>query len=75
MNNEGTVRLNNHLQATDQAHALVWVDTKAGPDHEPIWTSVCKINGVEVGRGTGPLKHVARDVAARQALETLGVAV
>ncbi|KAI0785300.1 hypothetical protein BC629DRAFT_1440418 [Irpex lacteus] len=34
--------MNNDLQATDQAHALVWVDSKAGPDHQPVWTSVCK---------------------------------
>ncbi|KAI0692968.1 hypothetical protein BC835DRAFT_1416237 [Cytidiella melzeri] len=74
MNNEGTVALNNHLQATDQVAALSWSDSKSGPDHAPVWTSICKLDGVEVGRGTGPLKHAARDAAARQALQTLGVA-
>ncbi|KAJ3559002.1 hypothetical protein NM688_g610 [Phlebia brevispora] len=68
---DGTISLNNFLQARNRLTSLVWSETCEGPSHAPIWTSVCKINGEVKGTGIGPQKHVARDLAAKEALKAL----
>ncbi|CCM03769.1 uncharacterized protein FIBRA_05916 [Fibroporia radiculosa] len=71
MANEGTVLLNNWLQARNRVTSLSWEESTTGPRHSPQWTSVCKIDGQDYGRGTGAQKHLARDIAAKAALERL----
>ncbi|TFK41924.1 hypothetical protein BDQ12DRAFT_710272 [Crucibulum laeve] len=69
--NDGTVKLNNYLQGQDRASSLSWVESNSGPSHAPTWKCVCKIDGKEYGTGTGSHKHIAKDIAATQALNTL----
>ncbi|KAI0068024.1 hypothetical protein BV25DRAFT_1911054 [Artomyces pyxidatus] len=68
---EGTIALNNYLQLKDKAASLSWQDTSSGPAHAPEWESVCKIDGVVIASGRGTHKHLARDVAATEALAIL----
>ncbi|KAJ3845552.1 hypothetical protein F5878DRAFT_2259 [Lentinula raphanica] len=67
----GNSALNNFLQTKNRLDALSWVDSISGPSHAPQWTCVCKIDGEVVATGTGPQKHVARDMAANLALTKL----
>ncbi|KAI0783362.1 hypothetical protein C8Q75DRAFT_444164 [Abortiporus biennis] len=71
MNNEGTVALNNFLQARNQLHLLSWEERNAGPPHLTQWTVTCKFGGEVLGVGTGAQKHIARDAAAAVALKAL----
>ncbi|KAF9469724.1 hypothetical protein BDZ94DRAFT_22911 [Collybia nuda] len=76
MSNDAISSLNNYLQGKgrdnlDGLSSLTWVDSTSGPKDLPVWTSVCKINGVERGRGTGTRKHIARNQAAAVALNYL----
>ncbi|GBE77489.1 hypothetical protein BKA93DRAFT_822997 [Sparassis latifolia] len=71
MSLDGTVALNNYLQSKNQHSLVSWVDTTSGPRHAPEWTSTCKFNGEVIGVGQGAQKHVARDAAAKAALEVL----
>ncbi|KAF8201071.1 hypothetical protein K438DRAFT_1821320 [Mycena galopus ATCC 62051] len=70
-NDNGTVALNNYLQSKGQLAAMSWEESTSGPSGAPTWTCICKISGEVRGRGTGSLKRTARDVAAKQALESL----
>jgi len=74
MDNEGTVALNNYLQSKNQAALLTWEESSSGPAHAPQWTLTCKLNGEVVGVGTGAQKHIAKDMAAKAALQTLNPA-
>ncbi|TFK34241.1 hypothetical protein BDQ12DRAFT_738303 [Crucibulum laeve] len=62
-------RLNNKCQFLRLAHR--YEDTKAGPEHQPTWTSAVYVNGVEYGRATGRSRDVAREAAAQIAFEAL----
>ncbi|KAJ4485624.1 hypothetical protein J3R30DRAFT_3283849, partial [Lentinula aciculospora] len=68
---DGTFALNNFLQRKNRLDALSWMESTSGPRHAIQWTCVCKINGEVFGIGTGAQKHVARDIAANQTLQTL----
>ncbi|GLB35728.1 putative double-stranded RNA binding motif containing protein [Lyophyllum shimeji] len=67
----GSSALNNYLQNNSQLSSLSWQDSTSGPKNAPTWTSICKINGVPRGQGTGTHKHIARDIAANAALQSL----
>ncbi|KAI0925970.1 hypothetical protein AcW1_008256 [Taiwanofungus camphoratus] len=71
MSNEGTVALNNYLQSQNQLSLLSWEESTTGPQHAPEWTSICKIGGQVVGTGRGAQRHIARDMAAKEALKAL----
>ncbi|TFL06138.1 hypothetical protein BDV98DRAFT_139520 [Pterulicium gracile] len=71
MANDYTNALNNYLQGRNQLAALSWFDTQTGPVHNPSWTSQCQIYGSVAGTGTGPKKWMARNEAAKVALESL----
>jgi ribonuclease-3 len=47
---------------------------ESGPDHEKVFTVVVHARGQEAGRGQGGNKKDAEQLAAREALRTLGVA-
>ncbi|KIY46337.1 hypothetical protein FISHEDRAFT_75771 [Fistulina hepatica ATCC 64428] len=74
MNNQhidGSVRLNNYLQAKNRLNALNYEQYMEGPRNAPTWTVRVKIDGVVLGSASGRQIHIARDLAANQALETL----
>ncbi|KIP11719.1 hypothetical protein PHLGIDRAFT_124620 [Phlebiopsis gigantea 11061_1 CR5-6] len=70
---DGVPALNQYLQSIGKAEALSWLDTTSGPAHAPQWTSTCKIENEAKGKGQGPQKHIARDIAAKEALKAFGV--
>ncbi|KAF9011040.1 hypothetical protein BDQ17DRAFT_860852 [Cyathus striatus] len=67
----GVSDLNNYLQGTGQLTALSWLETQHGPSHAPTWKCICKINGEPRGTGTSTHKHLAKDIAANEALKYL----
>ncbi|KAK0486563.1 hypothetical protein IW261DRAFT_1560002 [Armillaria novae-zelandiae] len=67
----GTSGLNNYLQKQNRIDAVSWVESNTGPPNKPTWTMTCKVDGKVCGTGTGLQKHVAKDVAADQALASL----
>ncbi|KAI0778652.1 hypothetical protein BD413DRAFT_114139 [Trametes elegans] len=68
---DGTVALNNYLQEKGRLALLSWVDESSGPRHAAEWTSQCKIDGETLASGKGPKRNLARDEAAKKALELL----
>ncbi|KAI0962304.1 hypothetical protein AcV7_001176 [Taiwanofungus camphoratus] len=68
------IRLNNHLQQTNQTHVLSWAESSKGPANALQWTIICKIGGQARGIGTASSKSAAKEAAALQALQSLGVA-
>ncbi|PBK82573.1 hypothetical protein ARMGADRAFT_946230, partial [Armillaria gallica] len=51
--------------------AISWVESHSGPRSAPLWTMTCKIDGEARGTGTASQKHVAKEMAAIQALACL----
>jgi len=64
--------LNNYLQGQRKGHLLSWVETQTGGSNAAQWTMTCKIGGEVMGSATAGNKNVAKDKAAKQALEKLG---
>jgi len=50
---------------------MSWTLTEQGPPHQVVHIAVAKFRGIEVGRGMGTSKGVAKKIAAAQALEHL----
>lgn len=46
---------------------------ESGPDHNKLYTSVCIVNGHEVGRGEARNLRISEQIAAQAALATLGI--
>ncbi|KAJ7131424.1 hypothetical protein C8R44DRAFT_871916 [Mycena epipterygia] len=44
----------------------------SGPSHNPTWSIICRVGDVEKGRGSGKSQKLAKEEAARQALQALG---
>ncbi|KIY48761.1 hypothetical protein FISHEDRAFT_73347 [Fistulina hepatica ATCC 64428] len=68
---DGSVLLNNYLQAKNRLNALNYEAYMEGPRNAPTWTVRAKIDGVVRGSACGKQRHIARDLAARQALNFL----
>jgi ribonuclease-3 len=47
--------------------------TASGPDHAKVFEVEVRINDRTYGRGSGPSKQIAAQIAAQRALEELGV--
>jgi len=47
--------------------------SSSGPDHAKVFEIEVRINGAAYGRGVGPNKQVAEQIAAQTALESLGL--
>lgn len=58
--------------ATQRGLAVTYPAESTGPSHQPRWTVQCMINGVEKGRGVGKNQKIAREEAAKQALNVMG---
>ncbi|KAF8258041.1 hypothetical protein EI94DRAFT_1755987 [Lactarius quietus] len=74
MNTNPVTALNNFLQghpSGDSVPDMSWTLTQQGPPHQVVHIAVAKFRGIEVGRGMGTSKGVAKKIAAAQALEHL----
>ncbi|KAH9858520.1 hypothetical protein C2E23DRAFT_864436 [Lenzites betulinus] len=65
------MRLNNYLQANGGVHMLTWDICQSGPLHQPMWTAIAYIRGVEYGRAFGTSQNAVREEASRQTLAAL----
>ncbi|KAI0348142.1 hypothetical protein BDW22DRAFT_1350299 [Trametopsis cervina] len=65
------VRLNNHFQKLGTLYTLNTVEERRGD----MWTCAYKVNGEVKGQASAPTKHDAKEAAALQALQALGVVV
>lgn len=59
-------------QATGATPAYA-VESREGPDHDPVFTITVRIKGIELGRGVGRSKREAEQAAATNVLEREGV--
>lgn len=66
-------RLQEWAQANRRAAPHYVTVAASGPDHAKTFTVEVRIEGQPCGRGSGTSKRVAAQVAARDALETLGL--
>ncbi len=64
-----------YLQGKGMGMPRYEVIDEAGPDHQKIFTVVVHAHGHTAGRGVGPNKKDAEQLAAREALKSLGVQV
>ncbi|KAI5898772.1 hypothetical protein EV122DRAFT_259956 [Schizophyllum commune] len=62
-------RLNNYFQTRQQTTRVTYSESSAGPSHARIWTVQCKVDGQPLGTGVAAQKSVAKEEAARQALQ------
>ncbi|XP_042645345.1 interferon-induced, double-stranded RNA-activated protein kinase [Tyto alba] len=70
MERECMEKINHYCQK--QKFTLAYTDVgMTGPSHDPEFTVVVKINGVEYGKGTGKKKKEAKAVAAKKTWEMI----
>ncbi|KAI0915642.1 hypothetical protein AcW1_003808 [Taiwanofungus camphoratus] len=65
------MQLNNYLQSNGGARLLTWEVYQSGPQHQPSWTAIAYIRGVEYGRSSGSSQNAVKEEAARQTLAAL----
>ncbi|KAI0674793.1 hypothetical protein C8Q78DRAFT_1008912 [Trametes maxima] len=65
------MELNNYLQANGGRGMLTWDVSQSGPLHQPMWTAIAYIRGVEYGRAYGSSQNAVKEEAARQTLYAL----
>ncbi|KAI8975900.1 hypothetical protein BD414DRAFT_497264 [Trametes punicea] len=69
--NHWRMELNNYLQAHGGVHLLSWDVFTSGPAHQPMWTAIVYIRGIEYARVFGTSQNAVKEEAARQALAAL----
>ncbi|KAL7281159.1 hypothetical protein ACG7TL_004467 [Trametes sanguinea] len=69
--NHWRMELNNFMQSHGGTHLVAWDATPTGPPHQPVWTAIVYIRGIEYARAYGPTRDAAKEEAARQALYAL----
>ncbi|KAI5825506.1 hypothetical protein K523DRAFT_397546 [Schizophyllum commune Tattone D] len=57
------------FQTRQQTTRVTYSESSAGPSHARIWTVQCKVDGQPLGTGVAAQKSVAKEEAARQALQ------
>ncbi|NXF21410.1 E2AK2 kinase, partial [Rhodinocichla rosea] len=70
MDREYMTKINRYSQIQKCTVVYDTID-KTGPDHDPEFTVVVKINGEEYGRGTGKTIKAAKAVAAKETWEMI----
>ncbi|CCM00691.1 uncharacterized protein FIBRA_02730 [Fibroporia radiculosa] len=65
------MQLNNYLQSNGGSKILTWDVYQSGPQHQPVWTAIAYIRGVEYGRSMGSSQGGVKEEAARQTLAAL----
>ncbi|KZP28953.1 hypothetical protein FIBSPDRAFT_947349 [Athelia psychrophila] len=73
MATEYVKQLNNSLQSSHQDHLLSWSETPLGTAQNRQWMVACKVDGQVKGSATAPRKNTAKELAAKAALEAMGV--
>jgi len=63
--------LNNWLQQAGRSTTLQWDEKCEGPLHAPEWTVTVYVENRAMGTAKAPKKNLARDGAAKIALENL----
>ena len=63
--------LQEYLQARKHPFPTYEITGRSGPDHDPLFTAVAKVDGRECGTGTGRTKQAAQQQAAAAALDSL----
>ncbi|TFK26725.1 hypothetical protein FA15DRAFT_267141 [Coprinopsis marcescibilis] len=71
MPSDATSQLSQYLDKLGRGSSISWQEITYGPAHDQKWKCVCKIDGEPRGEGTGSHKHVAKNIAAAQALQYL----
>ena len=61
-----------HVQGRGQGHPRYQVLDERGPDHEKVFSVDVSVTGQTIGRGQGRSKKEAQQMAARDALQSLG---
>lgn len=64
-------QLNQHLDRTGKRTSLSWQESTSGLAHEPQWSCICKIDGIQRGIGVSHRKYKAKNLAAAEALQYL----
>ena len=62
-----------HTQSEGQGHPRYLVHAEEGPDHRKMFTVEVLVSGDRMGLGSGRSKKEAQQMAAREALQKLGV--
>ncbi|KAI6118994.1 hypothetical protein EV401DRAFT_1965177 [Pisolithus croceorrhizus] len=58
--------------AAQRGMSVEYPATFTGPPHAGRWHVMCKVNGIEKGKGTGSSKQLAKEQAARMAYFAMG---
>ena len=61
-----------HVQGRGEGHPKYQVLNERGPDHEKVFSVDVSVTGQTIGRGQGRSKKEAQQMAARDALQSLG---
>ena len=62
-----------HAQSEGWGHPKYYVNSEEGPDHKKVFTVEVTVRGENLGAGRGRSKKEAQQMAAKEALERLGV--
>ncbi len=65
-------KLLEHVQGLGEGHPRYQVQDERGPDHEKVFSVDVSVTGQTIGRGHGRSKKEAQQMAARDALQSLG---
>ena len=63
-----------HTQSEGRGHPRYLVNSEEGPDHQKVFTVEVLVEGERVGLGKGFSKKEAQQMAAKEALEKMGIA-
>ncbi|KDQ62348.1 hypothetical protein JAAARDRAFT_30242 [Jaapia argillacea MUCL 33604] len=63
--------LNNFLQNRGETAFLRWEEYHSGNRHDGVWTCIAYYREIEYGRGSGPSKDAAKEVASALVLAAL----
>ncbi len=64
-------KLQEYVQADSRKAIIYETESIDGPSNDPLFTVVCKVDGLIYGKGQGPSKKEAQKEAAKNALEKL----
>ncbi|KAF9451370.1 hypothetical protein P691DRAFT_757315 [Macrolepiota fuliginosa MF-IS2] len=68
-------KLHNRLVPTNEEGFISYEETSEGLAHNAIWVVKCKFKGEVKGVGKGATKSLAKEGAAKEALQKMGFSV
>ncbi|EJD00429.1 uncharacterized protein FOMMEDRAFT_159109 [Fomitiporia mediterranea MF3/22] len=60
-----------NYKAKNKASSLEVISGSVGDDHQPMWSTICTIDGKVYGKGSSTKKREANEIAACEALERI----